>query len=401
MHDALTREFGAIPAPARNRLTVTLAQPPPNYRYRVSWALPRTSEPNAAAAEARRAQFERAFLNLVADEPSRSSEPTGAVQDAIIEAVEDVSSELERLVVETGNFGHDVTVVDERTDFSLMVCDRSAPPPRLRLVFWNRQFEHPEAFRDFRLAIGNGNAGRAYKTRTLRLFDKGEAEAVGKPKAGTYVKLHGMPEVATVFYESKQQAYQHAQKLFRNQPDLLRGVSKDTFPASFRVKLADPSKFQVIQAQLQGQPGIERIVDQRDILKRLLAVAGVLKTGAYIASLVMLLSAIALIANTVRMAVFARRKEIGIMRLVGATSWFIRVPFMMEAVVEGLFGAVLAVFALAILKNSFFNNFRSSLGFWPVITTQDFLSLIPWLLAGGVVVAILASWLAMRRFLEI
>src|SRR5437763_10043600 len=214
-------------------------------------------------------------------------------------------------------------------------------------------------------------------------------------------KLHGMSEVATVFYESKQQAYQHAQKLFRNQPDLLRGVSKDTFPASFRVKLADPSKFQVIQAQLQGQPGIERIVDQRDILKRLLAVAGVLKTGAYIASLVMLLSAIALIANTVRMAVFARRKEIGIMRLVGATSWFIRVPFMMEAVVEGLFGAVLAVFALAILKNSFFNNFRSSLGFWPVITTQDFLSLIPWLLAGGVVVAILASWLAMRRFLEI
>jgi cell division transport system permease protein len=214
-------------------------------------------------------------------------------------------------------------------------------------------------------------------------------------------KLHSMPEVASVRYESKQQAYQHAQKLFRNQPDLLRGVSRNTFPASFRVRLADPAKFDVIRAQLQGQPGIERIVDQRDILKRLLAVAGVLKTGAYIASLVMLLSAIALIANTVRMAVFARRKEIGIMRLVGATSWFIRVPFMIEAVLEGLLGAVLAVLALAILKNSFFNNFRSSLGFWPVISTQDFLSLVPWLLAGGVLVAILASWLAMRRFLEV
>jgi len=192
VNDALTREFAAIPAPVGNRLAVTLPQPPPNYRYRVSWALPRTSAPIAAAAEARRAQFERAFLNLVADDPSKPSEPPSPVQDAIIEAVEDVSSELERLVVETGNFGHDVTVVDERTDFSLMVCDRSAPPPRLRLVFWNRQFEHPEAFRDFRLAIGNGNAGRAYKTRTLRLFDKSEAEAVGKPKAGTYVKLHGI-----------------------------------------------------------------------------------------------------------------------------------------------------------------------------------------------------------------
>ena len=192
VHDGLTREFGAIPAPDRNRLNVTLPQPPPNYRYRVSWALPRTSEPIPAAADARRAQFERAFMNLVADEAPTAAESIGAVQDAIIEAVEDVSSELERLVIETGHFGDDVTVVDERTDLSLMVCDRSAPPPRLRLVFWNRQIEHPDEFRGFRLAIGNGNAGRAYKTGTLRLFDKGEVEAAGKPKAGTYVELFGI-----------------------------------------------------------------------------------------------------------------------------------------------------------------------------------------------------------------
>ena len=117
--------------------------------------------------------------------------------------------------------------------------------------------------------------------------------------------------------------------------------------------------------------------------------------------MIMLASATVLIANTLRMGMFARRKEIGIMRLVGATNWFIRLPFMIEAVAEGLMGAILAVFALAILKNSFFNNFRSSLGFWPVISTQDFFTLIPGLLLGGVLVAILASWLAMRRFLEV
>ena len=141
--------------------------------------------------------------------------------------------------------------------------------------------------------------------------------------------------------------------------------------------------------------------DLREVLKPIYFWMNVMKWGAISVAAFLIVAAILQVGNTIRLAAFARRKEIGIMRLVGATSWFIRVPFMMEAVVEGLFGAVLAVFALAILKNSFFNNFRSSLGFWPVITTQDFLSLIPWLLAGGVVVAILASWLAMRRFLEI
>jgi cell division transport system permease protein len=214
--------------------------------------------------------------------------------------------------------------------------------------------------------------------------------------------LSSMPEVRTVRYESKQEAYEHAKILFKNQPDILNNVNKDTFPASFRVKLVDPERdFAVVAAQLAGQPGIERIFDARDILKRLFAVANVLKRGAYIATGVMLLSAIALIANTVRMAVFARRKEIGIMRLVGATNWFIRLPFMIEAVVEGLGGAILAVLALTFLKNSFFNDFHSTLGFWPVIGNQDLITVIPWLLAGGVLVALFASWIAMRRFLEV
>ena len=214
--------------------------------------------------------------------------------------------------------------------------------------------------------------------------------------------LQSMPEVQNVRYESKGEAYEHAKRLFRNQPDILNNVDKDTFPASFRVKVVDPEQdVDVVVAQVAGQPGIENVFNARDILKRLSAVADVLRIGAYGASAVMLISAIALIANTVRMAVFARRKEIGIMRLVGATNWFIRIPFMIEAAVEGLVGAMAAVFALTMLKNLFFNKFRTTLSFWPVVSNQDLIALVPVLLAGGILIALFASWIAMRRFLEV
>jgi cell division transport system permease protein len=216
-------------------------------------------------------------------------------------------------------------------------------------------------------------------------------------------RLQDMPEVAAVDYESKQEACDRFRELFKNQPDLVNNVRCSALPASFRVKLVDPEKFEVVKAQMEGQPGVEVIRDHRDLLKRLFAVANVLKTGAYLASAVMLISAIALIANTVRMAVFARRKEIGVMRLVGATNWFIRVPFLIEALVEGLLGAILALIALTFLKNSFFNGFQSNdtLNWLPIVSNGDLLSLVPIIVVAGVAVSVFASWLAMRRFLEV
>ncbi len=214
-------------------------------------------------------------------------------------------------------------------------------------------------------------------------------------------KLNAMPEVAKVRYESKQQAYERFKALFANQPDLVNNVSANALPASYRVKLADPSKFAVIYAQIQGQPGVEQVVDERAVLDRLFAVSRVLRWGAYIATAVMLISSIALIANTVRMAVFARRKEIGIMRLVGATNWFIRIPFLIEGLVEGLVGAALAIAALAVLRRVFFNSIHQTIAFLPIVRTQDLLALIPLLLVVSVVVALMASALAMRRFLEV
>jgi cell division transport system permease protein len=211
-----------------------------------------------------------------------------------------------------------------------------------------------------------------------------------------------MPEVGTVQFESKAAAYERARTIiFRNEPEVIRNVSPDAFPASFRVKLKDPKTFRVVDARLQGQPGIDKIVDHRELLTRLFSVTAVFRVGMFAVAVIMLVSAAALIGNTVRMAVFARRKEIGIMRLVGATNWHIRVPFLIEGIIEGLLGAAAAIVALFIMKVWFFDDIRAKVKFLPWLGTQDVLSAVPYLLIAGVVVAALASLMAMRRFLEV
>jgi cell division transport system permease protein len=224
------------------------------------------------------------------------------------------------------------------------------------------------------------------------------------PEVQTHIGqlLNGMPEVAKVDYESKQQAYDRAKNvIFKNEPEVIRNISPDALPASFRVKLKDPRQFNVVAARLGGQPGIDSIVDHSQYLTRLNAVTAVFRWGVLGVAVVMLIAAAALIGNTVRMAVFARRKEIGIMRLVGATNWHIRFPFLIEGVIEGLLGGAVAILALFILKVSFFDDIRQKVQFLPWVGTADVMATIPWLLIAGVIVASAASLFAMRRFLEV
>lgn len=213
--------------------------------------------------------------------------------------------------------------------------------------------------------------------------------------------LQDMPEVDSVRYESKQEAYRRFLQIFKGEPAITNNVTADAIPASFQVKLRDPSKFDVVAARLSGQPGIESIRDNRDILSKFFAVARILRLGAFIAGIVVLAAAATLIGNTVRMGVFARRKEIGIMRLVGATNWFIRIPFIIEALIQSMIGAGAAIITLVIFRRVFLNSIHNSIAFLPVIPASDLYVMIPVLLGIGVVVAMLASFIAMRRFLEV
>ncbi|MGH2724482.1 MAG: permease-like cell division protein FtsX [Actinomycetota bacterium] len=215
-------------------------------------------------------------------------------------------------------------------------------------------------------------------------------------------KVNAIPEVERSFFETREEAWENFQELFRDSPALIQNVDPEALPQSYRIKLTDPAKFEVIRARLAGEPAINEVRDEQAVLKKLLAVTGVLRTGVLAVAVIMLLSAAGLIGNTVRMAVFARRKEIAIMKLVGATNWFIRVPFLIEGMVEGLIGGVVAVLAIFSMKFLFIDPLRGQVGFvhaW--IDTPEILFTVPILLGAGVLIAAVASLLAMRRFLEV
>jgi cell division transport system permease protein len=213
--------------------------------------------------------------------------------------------------------------------------------------------------------------------------------------------LSELPVVENVDFESKQEACDRFKELFANQPALVNNVNCDALPASLRVKLDDPEQYAQVEAVLQGQPGIDRIVDQSAFLDRLFAVTRVFRVGVLLISFVMLVSAAILIANTVRMGLFARRKEIGIMKLVGATNWRIRIPFLVEGLFESLIGAAAAILVLFGLKVAFINPLNESVQFVPWIVNSDVIAIIPWLLLAAVVVSLLASLAGMRRFLDV
>jgi cell division transport system permease protein len=213
--------------------------------------------------------------------------------------------------------------------------------------------------------------------------------------------LQGLEVVDEVSYEDKDAAYERFQEIFAGQDALLQTVDRDSLPASLRVKMADPEQYEQVEAVLTGQPGIDRVVDQSQVLESLFSVTRVFRIGVLLVSFVMLISAAILIANTVRMGLFARRKEIGIMKLVGATNWRIRIPFLIEGVFESLIGAAAAILALFGLKVAFIDPLYESILFIPWIQNGDVVAVTPWLLLGGVAVAFLASLVGMRRFLDV
>ena len=213
--------------------------------------------------------------------------------------------------------------------------------------------------------------------------------------------LNSMPQVRKpVQFESQQEAFVHFESLFHDQP-IAQGVTPQDLPASFRVNLSDPTQFAAVAARLQGQPGIDNIVDNSTLYHRLFALTRAARIGFTVVAIIMLVSATGLIANTIRVAVFARRKEIEIMRLVGATNWTIRIPFILEGLIQGLIGAGVAIAGLFIMKAAFINPVRGLLQFLPIINTSQVLFVIPILVGVAIVVAVLASLIATRRFLEV
>ncbi|HEY7564619.1 MAG TPA: permease-like cell division protein FtsX [Acidimicrobiia bacterium] len=175
------------------------------------------------------------------------------------------------------------------------------------------------------------------------LYDEGTAGVPIGSHQALLTEVQGWSEVANAFYVDKPGAWVEYQQIFADSPERL-AIDPSILPTSIRVELNDISLYRDVQFRLAAQSQLVRKINTfGEGIEQLSSVSTVLNLLGLGLALVLGLSAVILIANTIRMAIYARRDEVSIMKLVGASNWFVRIPFVLEGMIEGLIGAALAV----------------------------------------------------------
>ncbi|MFD9537453.1 permease-like cell division protein FtsX [Streptomyces sp. NPDC060010] len=243
-----------------------------------------------------------------------------------------------------------------------------------------------------------GNAG---PERVKQPCEKGAVTDEQKKQIETDLKKIDL--VQNVVYESSDEAFKHYKERYGDTA-LASVVTPDQMPDSFRVKLKNPEQYGVITSAFSGREGVQSVQDQNREVESLFSLLGSLNWAALGIMLIMLIVALLLIVNTVRVSAFSRRRETGIMRLVGASSFYIQVPFIMEAAVAGLIGAVLACGMLGAGQYFVIDHgvtLRDKLELINFIGWDSVLTKLPLVLAIGLLMPSLAAFIALRKYLKV
>jgi cell division transport system permease protein len=211
-------------------------------------------------------------------------------------------------------------------------------------------------------------------------------------------------EIKSYKYLDKQAAYDEFKQLFSDKPDLIDSVTPDVLPPSYRVVPVntDADAVAALGKQFEGQPGVREVRYATDVLRNIESATRFINLSLRVAGIVLLGVAVLLILNTISTAMASRRREIEVMKLVGATNWFIRVPFMLEGLVHGIVGAAIAVAGLSVVKSTVFPRIQriDILQFFRVTSSQVWTTSI-WLLIIGCVVGVIGSLWAVSRYLDV
>ncbi len=212
------------------------------------------------------------------------------------------------------------------------------------------------------------------------------------------------PLVEKVYYESSKQAYERFKKQFKNSPYLSQ-IGPKAMPSSYRVKLSDPSRYQDVADAFDGAPGVEAVSDEKGVLDTFFKLLRVLSIGSVGLAVVMVICAVLLITTTVRQVAYTRRRQVGIMRLVGAAKAVIYLPFIIETLLATLLGAALSVGLLwATVHYGVAQLFGAGSGtgdLISVIGVQDVWAIAPWLGLGAAVLALVTSLVTLRRYVKV
>ena len=214
------------------------------------------------------------------------------------------------------------------------------------------------------------------------------------------VDIEALPVVEKVYYESQSEAFVHFQERFKGSA-IAQNVTQDQLPESYRVKLKDPTKFAVMQSAFAGRPGVDSVQDQRSILEKFFKLLSVLRDGALAIGLASILTAALLISNTLRIAAFNRRRETGVMKLVGASSFSIQLPFLLEGIFSALVGWVFSTGLLSAFKLLVDSRIAPLLSFTKFFTWSDVWVASGILLITGFLVSTVASIATLRKYLKV
>jgi cell division transport system permease protein len=231
------------------------------------------------------------------------------------------------------------------------------------------------------------------------------ADASPRDRSEVQSTLESTANVKSVDYISKSEALAELGRKIETD-EAIELLGSNPLPDLFRVTPEDPDRLDVIEASLMagGRPALDAIDDVKNRegeTDKILSATSLVKVIAAGLAALLVFASIALVANTIRLSIFARRREVEVMKLVGATNWFIRWPFVIEGVIVGFFGGLLAVLLLAIAKQTFIDPLSDDFALLAAPDTIDFPLLIGLLMVACVAVSALGSGLTLRRFLRV
>ncbi|MFU8870493.1 permease-like cell division protein FtsX [Micromonospora sp. SL4-19] len=215
-------------------------------------------------------------------------------------------------------------------------------------------------------------------------------------------KLDGDPLIKNVTYVDKAEAYKRFQQMYADAPDLVNAIKPDQLPESFRLTLVNPEQYKNIYDQYKDSEGVDEIVDQSKLLDKVFGVLTGIQNFALAIAIVMAVAALLLVANTIQVAAYSKRREVAVMKLVGASNWFIQAPFVLEAVVAGLIGSILGLVALIGLKVVAAGGSMAALEslITPVSWSEIFL-IFPLMAGVGGLVSAVTAWVTLRFYLRV
>jgi len=214
-------------------------------------------------------------------------------------------------------------------------------------------------------------------------------------------KIKSDSRISSDQFLNKDASWKQFQQQMANDPALLQSITPDQVPQSFRLKLKDPNQVTQIKTAYDGQPGVDAVIDSSAVLQRVFKVLGALQGLALTLAIAQGLAALLLVANTIQVAAYSKRREVAVMKLVGASNWFIQSPFVLEAMFAGAIGALIAYGGLVAAKFFLIDGSLSALSSllgevkWSTINIM-----LPLLVVAGALVSGITGWITLRFYIK-